>query len=91
MSYDEPKRLAKFAKKRGITFPLLSDPGSSTIDAYGIRNLEARGQRIDGVPYPGTFVVDRSGVIRARLFHEGYEQRHTSEQIIEAAGRIDPR
>jgi peroxiredoxin len=26
----------RFAEKRGITFPLLSDTGSETIDAYGI-------------------------------------------------------
>ena len=44
---------------------------------------------VDGIPYPGTFIVDRSGVIRAKLFHEGYKERHVSEQIIEAAKPID--
>ena len=44
-----------------------------------------------GIPYPGTFILDRSGVIRAKLFHEGYKERHVSEQILEAAKTIAPR
>lgn len=88
ISYDDPKVLSKFARKQGIAFPLLSDPGSQTIEAYGIRNVEAKGSRIDGVPYPGTFVLDADGQIRAKLFHEGYKKRHTADQIIEEAARI---
>ena len=33
--------LANFARRRGITFPLLSDDGSATIEAFGIRNTVA--------------------------------------------------
>jgi peroxiredoxin len=89
VSYDDERVLARFAKKRGIAFPLLSDPGSKTIDAYGVRNREVPDPRIEGVPHPGTFIVDRAGVIRAKLFHEGYKQRHMSEQIIEATKSLD--
>lgn len=89
MSYDDAKILATFAKKHDITFPLLADPGSRSIDAYGVRNLDVAGKRIDGIPHPGTFLVDRAGVIRAKLFHEGYKERHAAEQIIEAAKTLD--
>jgi len=89
VSFDDPKVLTKFAKKQAITFPLLSDTDSRTIDAYGVRNLDVAGKRVDGIPHPGTFIVDRAGVIRAKLFHEGYKERHVSEQIIEAAKPID--
>lgn len=89
MSYDDERVLARFAKKRDIGFPLLSDAGSKTIDAYGVRNREVPDPRIDGVPHPGTFIVDREGVIRAKLFHEGYKERHVSEQIIEAVKNLD--
>jgi peroxiredoxin len=68
-----------------VTFPLLSDTDSRTIDAYAVRNLDVAGKRIDGIPHPGTFIVDREGVIRAKLFHEGYKERHAAKQIIEAA------
>lgn len=38
ISYDPPETLAAFSRQRGITFPLLSDAGSSTIKAFGIVN-----------------------------------------------------
>ncbi len=88
MSYDDPGVLARFAEKRGITYPLLSDPGSRTIDAYGIRNHEAHG-RFDGIPYPGTVIVDAKGVIRAKLFYDGYKKRHEAADILGAARAID--
>jgi len=41
ISYDSPELLADFSRRRGITFPLLSDTGSATIKAYGILNTVA--------------------------------------------------
>jgi peroxiredoxin len=41
ISYDPPDTLAAFSRQRGITFPLLSDAGSSTIKAFGIVNPAA--------------------------------------------------
>ena len=38
ISYDPTEILAAFSKQRGITFPLLSDAGSATIEKYGILN-----------------------------------------------------
>jgi hypothetical protein len=40
------------------------------------------------VPYPGTVIVDRKGVIRAKLLRDGYIARQTAEQIGKAAGEI---
>jgi hypothetical protein len=37
------------------------------------------------VPYPGTFILDRDGVIRAKLFLEGFRDRHTTDALIKAA------
>jgi hypothetical protein len=37
------------------------------------------------VPNPGTFLLDRDGVIRAKLFLEGYRTRHTTAALVEAA------
>ncbi len=51
ISYDSTAILSRFAIKRSITYALLSDPGSKTIDAYGIRNGEAP-ERVKGIPYP---------------------------------------
>ena len=87
ISYDEPEALKRFADQMKISFPLLSDPGSKMIDAYHIRNEAAKG-RAEGVPNPGTFVLDRDGIIRAKLFLEGYRERHTTKALIEAAKTI---
>jgi peroxiredoxin len=87
VSYDSVDVLARFAQKRKITFPLLSDAGSKTITAYGLLNKEAKG-RVAGIPYPGTMLIDRDGIIRAKLFLEGYRDRHSSEALIKAAREI---
>ena len=83
ISYDSEEILKRFAEKSAIVFPLLADPGSKTIDAYGIRNREAPA-RWNGIPHPGTFIIDRAGVIRAKLFLESYRDRHPAEAVIAA-------
>ena len=88
ISYDSVEVLSKFADRRKITFPLLSDMGSKTINAYGLLNREVKGGRAEGIPYPGTMIIDREGVIRGKLFLEGYKERHTTEELIKAAGAV---
>ena len=83
ISYDSTAILKRFAAKSAITYPLLSDAGSKTIDAYGIRNKEAP-ERVSGIPYPGTFIIGTDGVIRAKLFLDGYRERHAVEALVEA-------
>jgi peroxiredoxin len=87
ISYDEPKALKTASERMKIAFPMLSDPESKTIDAYHIRNEAAKG-KAQGVPNPGTFVLDRQGVIRAKLFLEGFRVRHTTEALISAAKTV---
>jgi peroxiredoxin len=38
ISYNSPETLRKFAVSRGITYALISDPGSAIIKRYGILN-----------------------------------------------------
>ena len=88
ISYDSLDTLKRFARSSGITFPLLSDTASKTIEAYGIRNLEAAGSGIDGVPHPGTFIIDQKGIIRFKLFLKGYRDRHEVDALIKAFNEI---
>ena len=83
LSYDSPSILKRFATKRSIMYPLLSDTGSKTIDTYGIRNKEASDQW-SGIPYPGTFIIGTNGVIHAKIFLQGYKERHALEALIQA-------
>ena len=85
ISYDSLALLQRFANDRKISFPLLSDSGSTVIDAFKIRNPRGRG-RLNGIPHPGSFIIGKDGKIIAKLAHEGYRERHTSQQIIAAAG-----
>ena len=84
ISYDSAEVLAKFAAEKKITFPLLSDAGSATIKAFGILNKEGTG-RTEGIPYPGTFIIDAQGIVRGKVFLDGYRERHTTEELLKAA------
>jgi hypothetical protein len=87
ISYDSPETLKKFAASRGIRFPLLSDSGSATIKRFGILNEQQEpGTRSYGIPHPGTFIVDRKGVVTARFFEDAYQERYTAAAILAAQG-----
>ena len=91
ISYDAPETLKKFAASRGITFPLVSDPGSAIIRAYGILNeTEKPGTRGYGIPHPGTFIVDRNGVVLSRFFEAPYQERYTVATMLPSLGEAGP-
>jgi AhpC/TSA family protein len=88
ISYDPVSTLSDFAKRRGITFPLLSDPGSDTIRRYGILNttIDPKNE-LYGYPFPGTFVVDRRGIVTSRVFEPIYQERSTISSLLVRLGR----
>jgi hypothetical protein len=87
ISYDPPDTLRKFAESRGIRFPLISDSGSAIIKSFGILNdRQEPGSRSYGIPHPGTFIVDRTGVVTARFFEDAYQERYTGAAILAAQG-----
>ena len=83
VSYDSVEILARFARKQKITYPLLSDPDSTVIKAFGILNAKASGRQ-SGIPYPGTFVIDQKGTIRA-IIPGTVRKRHTAEDLLDVA------
>lgn len=69
-------------------FPLLSDPGSRTIKSYGILNITVDEKSTSyGIPFPGTFIINRRGVVTARFFEDAYEERNTVSTILLKLGR----
>ena len=91
LSYDQPEVLAGFAAKRGIAYAMLSDPTSAVIDRYGLRDPQyAEGSKAHGVPQPIIFIVDRDGVIRAKLFEETFQKRPPVGLVIETLDRVSP-
>ena len=87
VSYDSADTLKRVAAKRQVTFLLLSDPGSKTIEAFGILNQEAKG-KAKGVPYPAIFILDRKGIIRAKLFRAGFVRRARIADVIQALKEV---
>jgi AhpC/TSA family len=88
ISYDPVPVLADFSKRRGITFPLLSDTGSAVIRAYGILNttVPSTNQQQYGIPFPGTFIVNSTGVVTSRVFEAAYQERDTISSVMVRLG-----
>ena len=91
LSYDRVPILADFARRRGITYPLLSDAGSSVIRKYGLLNTTIPvSNDLYGYPFPGTFVLNRDGVVTSRFFEDTYQERNTITSILVRLGdRVD--
>ena len=68
ISPDQPAKLAKFRDKEGLTFPLLSDPARTVLQAYGAYGEKVLyGKTTVGV-IRSTFVVDAEGNIEKALY-----------------------
>ena len=68
LSPDKPEKLAKFREKEGLTFPLLSDPDKSTLEAYGaFGEKKLYGKTVVGV-IRSTFVIDAKGRIEVAQY-----------------------
>jgi hypothetical protein len=88
ISYDPVPILHDFSSRRGITFPLLSDPGSETIKRYGILNTTVDPKNaLFGYPFPGTYIVDKQGVVTSRYFEDAYQERDTVSSILVRLGQ----
>ena len=83
LSYDSPEILQAFTVKRHIAYTVLSDPKSEVIDLYKLRDPQyPPGNRAYGVPRPIIFILDRDGVIKAKLYEESYKVRPPVAAVI---------
>lgn len=84
ITYDSTEILKAFATRRNIHFSMLSDPDSSTIDAFGVRNheAEATGAR-DGIAIPNYFLIAPNGTISQRYAETQLLDRVTASYLYE--------
>ncbi|OJY44149.1 thioredoxin-dependent thiol peroxidase [Pseudonocardia sp. 73-21] len=69
VSPDKPAKLARFRDKEGLTFPLLSDPGKTVLNAYGaFGEKQMYGKTVTGV-IRSTFVIDADGKIEEAQYN----------------------
>lgn len=83
ITYDSPEKLQKFetqyAKQNIAT---IADEGSKIIESFGILNTEYEpGFRFYGIPYPGIYVVDANGTVKAVFSEEGYKNRPQIDDV----------
>ncbi len=89
VSYDDVNVLAKFSKKRKISFPLLSDTDSKIIKEFEILNEKYKpGDRVYGIPHPIIIITDKDGTVKAKLFKEGYKKRPETEVILSELDKL---
>jgi len=83
ISYDSVAVLKSFADRGGIHFPMLADPESKIIRAFGILNESVpKDNFVYGVPHPGTYILDENGVLRAKYFEDDFRERFTAANIL---------
>ncbi|MBN9100796.1 MAG: thioredoxin-dependent thiol peroxidase [Pseudonocardia sp.] len=69
VSPDKPAKLARFRDKEGLTFPLLSDPEKTVLNAYGaFGEKQMYGKTVTGV-IRSTFVIDADGKIEEAQYN----------------------
>lgn len=69
ISPDKPAKLAKFRDAEKLTFPLLSDPDKSVLNAYGAFGEKTMyGKTVVGV-IRSTFLVDENGKIEVAQYN----------------------
>ena len=89
ISYEPPSVDADFIKKRGLKYTLLSDPKSEIIDRYKLRDPQyKKGSRAYGVPQPIIFVLDREGVVKAKLYEDTYTKRPPATLVVETLDKL---
>jgi peroxiredoxin Q/BCP len=69
ISPDQPRKLAEFRDKHGLTFPLLSDPEHKVLEAYGAWGEKSLyGKTVTGV-IRSTVVVDEHGNVEQAFYN----------------------
>ncbi|MBY6717402.1 thioredoxin-dependent thiol peroxidase [Rhodococcus sp. BP-110] len=69
VSPDKPAKLAKFRDDESLTFPLLSDPEKSTLQAWGAFGEKSMyGKTVTGV-IRSTFVIDADGKVEVAQYN----------------------
>jgi peroxiredoxin len=83
ISYDPTDVLTRFKEKQDLPYPLLSDAGSATIDAWKLRDIRYKpGSFAWGAPYASIYVISPKGVLKAKLAEEDFRVRPPLSAIL---------
>lgn len=83
LTYDSIPVLRSFSDRNGIAYTLLSDPNSAIIRAFGLLNENiGPGSPAYGIAFPGMFIVDEKGIVRAKYFEDDNTERYSAANIV---------
>jgi peroxiredoxin Q/BCP len=69
LSPDKPEQLAEFRETENLSFPLLSDPDRTALEAYGAwGEKKTYGKTVIGV-IRSTFVIDPDGKVEKAMYN----------------------
>jgi len=76
-----------FGERQHVTFPMLADPGSATIRAFGLIDPDNSTENIPNygakdTSYPGYFWIDRSGVVKERFVDTFWGDRRSAPSLL---------
>lgn len=94
VSSDDPSDLQRMVDRVAeendglvLDYTLLSDPGASVINRYGLYNQDdPRGRAI---PHPTTYVIDTEGVVRWKMTEINYRVRPENTDILAALDALE--
>lgn len=69
VSPDEPAKLARFRDRDRLTFPLLSDPETTVLQAYGAYGEKKLYGRITVGVIRSTFIIDADGTVEKAYYN----------------------
>lgn len=81
------RNIAKDGKGE-VKFPLLSDPGHKTIDAYGLMDEQYVGEENEGIPKPAIFILDENRKVLWAKIESNYRERPTIAEIRSALDKL---
>lgn len=82
VTYDDVTQQRVFAKKNGITYPVLSDDGSYLIMSFGLLNENYKpDSSYYGIPHPVIYVIRSDGLITHRFSNTGHQERPDIDMI----------
>jgi peroxiredoxin len=87
---DTPAENATLARDVGLTYPLLSDPTLTTIDAYGLRHAGAGPDGRD-VAHSASVLIDADGTVVWRSVTDNVRRRPTPATVLAALDRTRAR
>jgi peroxiredoxin len=89
ISYEKSEVQKEFVERRKVGYTMLSDPKSEIIDRYKLRDPQyPPGDFAYGVPRPIIFILDKNGVIKAKLYEDTYTKRPPLALVLETLDRI---